>query len=550
MYDEKWIERIRDFLDKEIQEEDGVTVSIFNVPKPLLQSNPEAFVPQLIAIGPYHRRHPDLLEMDKYKNSIAKAFQKQLHPGVTFQQVVTSIMQSEYRIRANYHRHIEFHGEMLGWMMAIDGCFLLEYLQVYALEERGTPRYFRKFSSRVSHVVDGTGRKSGHNTVLRDIMMLENQIPLFVLENILDFKYPSPATGTVKEQFFHRILKGSMKEICPFKMIDDFPPITASGHSNHPHLLALLYYIIVPSKDDLPVVEDNSDDIYVNKPKMSGDIETGVRLEGETEHVQELCGIVCIMISKLGFVKHRITRPLVALVNIPWKLLGVIPGLSLIKKPVELFFSNFNPDDDSGSKSIENENTPPSADEIAIPSVKELIDAGVGFCRTNGDLSTISFDNSTGVFYLPTITLDVNSETILRNLVAYETSATSGPLVFTRYTELMNGIIDTEEDVRLLRKNLIIDNRMKNDKEVADVWNGMSRSVRLTKVPFLDKVIKDVNKYRDSQRKVRVKKFMKKYIFGSWPILTFLAAILLILLNGLQAICSVYSCSTWVDSIA
>lgn len=124
---------------------------------------------------------------------------------------------------------------------------------------------------------------------------------------------------------------------------------------------------------------------------------------------------------------------------------------------------------------------------------------------------------------------------------------TSGPLVFTRYTELMNGIIDTKEDVRLLRKNSIIDNRMKSDKEVADVWNGMSRSLRLTKVPFLDKVIRDVNRYRDSRRKVRVQKFLKKYVFGSWPILTLLAAILLIVLNGLQTICSVYRCSRWVD---
>ena len=37
--------------------------------------------------------------------------------------------------------------------------------------------------------------------------------------------------------------------------------------------------------------------------------------------------------------------------------------------------------------------------------------------------------------------------------------------------------------------------------------------------------------------------FMKKFIFGSWPCLTFLAANVLILLSTLQAACSMYNCS-------
>ncbi|KAI7985308.1 putative UPF0481 protein [Camellia lanceoleosa] len=81
-----------------------------------------------------------------------------------------------------------------------------------------------------------------------------------------------------------------------------------------------------------------------------------------------------------------------------------------------------------------------------------------------------------------------------RNLVAYEACNASGSLVFTRYTELMNGIIDIEEDAKLLGEEGIILNHVKSNKEVAELWNGMGRSFRLTKVPFLDKVIEDVNK--------------------------------------------------------
>ncbi|CAK9310373.1 unnamed protein product [Citrullus colocynthis] len=82
------------------------------------------------------------------------------------------------------------------------------------------------------------------------------------------------------------------------------------------------------------------------------------------------------------------------------------------------------------------------------------------------------------IFYLPTISLDVNSEVVLRNLVAYEASKPSGPL---------NGIIDSEEDVKLLKEKGIILNHLNSDAEVAKLWNGMSKSIKLTKVPFLDK---------------------------------------------------------------
>ncbi|KAL3528926.1 hypothetical protein ACH5RR_008248 [Cinchona calisaya] len=54
----------------------------------------------------------------------------------------------------------------------------------------------------------------------------------------------------------------------------------------------------------------------------------------------------------------------------------------------------------------------------------------------------------------------------------------SSPLAFTRYTELMNGIIDTQRDAKFLREKGIIVNQLKSDKEVADLWNGMSKSIK------------------------------------------------------------------------
>jgi hypothetical protein len=239
------------------------------------------------------------------------------------------------------------------------------------------------------------------------------------------------------------------------------------------------------------------------------------------------------------------SRPCKVILKLPWTILSNLPGFSILKQPLQhLFFSQDQEEIKPENENSDNEvNRPPLVEEITIPCVTELSKSGVCFAPTTGNILSITFDIKAVTLYLPVISLDVNTEVVLRNLVAFEASNASGPLVFTRYTELMNGIIDTEEDVKFLREKGIILNRLKSDGEVANLWNGMSKSIRLTKVPFLDKVIEDVNKYYNQRWTVKVGKFMKRYVFGSWQFLTLLAAVFLLLLMTLQAFCSVYRCS-------
>ncbi|GJR52657.1 gypsy type transposase [Tanacetum coccineum] len=99
-----------------------------------------------------------------------------------------------------------------------------------------------------------------------------------------------------------------------------------------------------------------------------------------------------------------------------------------------------------------------------------MAQAGILFSPVNGGIFDISFNNITSTLYLPVVDLDVNTEVYLRNLVAYEACIAAGPLVDARYTELVNGIIDTEEDAKFLREKGIVLNHLKSDKEVADLW--------------------------------------------------------------------------------
>ena len=96
--------------------------------------------------------------------------------------------------------------------------------------------------------------------------------------------------------------------------------------------------------------------------------------------------------------------------------------------------------------------------------------------------------------------------------MAFEASATSGVMDFTRYIDSMNRMIDAEEDVKLLRQNGIISNHLQSNEEVASLWNNMGKCVHLTKVEYLDNVIEDVNRYYNRKWKVVVLEFVNSYI--------------------------------------
>lgn len=523
----QWIINIRRTLEEEFENETEIPVCIFHVPKSLMTSDPDSYTPQQVAIGPYHHWRAELYEMERYKLSAAKRTQKQLQ-SLKFEHIVDHLTELQPKIRACYHKYLDFSNETLVWMMAIDASFLLEFLQIYAIKEG---MKITRVSSRMSHLVDYAGRKSSHNAILRDLVMLENQIPLFILRKILEVQFSSLELA---DDMLLSMLVGFCKVLSPFKLMQDIQMIQVSQCA---HLLDYLYDMIVPNLETSEIIE------VEDQNRLAQD---KVGLSENFKYIRELFNKICKLISKLNKGPiHLLKRLLFSrfikfLFKLPWIIISNLPGFSILKEIVQcLFFSQ----DKEEIKSENEFNKPPLVEEITIPSVSELIKSGVCFLPTIGNISSISFDVKTFKFYLPTISLDVNTEVVLRNLVAYEASNTSGPLVFTRYIELMNGIIDTREDVKFLREAGVILNHLKSDQEVANIWNVMSKSIRLTKVPFLDKMIEDVNEYHNGRWKVKVERFIKLYVFGSWQFLTLLAVTFLLLLMVLQAFCSVYRCT-------
>ncbi|XP_004491977.1 putative UPF0481 protein At3g02645 [Cicer arietinum] len=531
----EWVIKIRDILNKELDDNEELFVSIFNVPKSLMASDPDSYIPQQVAIGPYHFWHQELYEMERYKIDSAKRFQNQLH-SIKLEYVVDQLTMLEHRIRACYHKYLNFNVDTLMWMMVVDASFLLEFLQVYTIQDE---TMIVSFSSRMSHLVDYGGRKLAHNAILKDIVMLENQIPLFILRKMLEFKFESIELA---DDMLISMFIGLYKEISPFKMVEhDYLDIVVSECS---HLLDFLYYMIVPKFEE-------QSDIIIELENRNNNKEENEKSYGNYLKIF-LCE-VWRLLSKLtstltrSFKKIMQFRAMKVFTWLPWTIISNLPGMGIIKQPVEYYF--FSEEKEVNKAENENLNSEDIInksllmDEIAIPSITELSKSGVSFVATKGDISTICFDVKTTTLYLPSIGLDINTKVFMRNLVAYEASTASGPLVFARYIELMNGIIDTEDDARILREKGVILNHLKSDQELANLWNGMNKSIKLTRVPFLDKVIEDVNQHYNGKVSIKVWKLVKVYVFASWQFLIFLAVVFLLFLMSLQVFCSFYRCN-------
>ncbi|KAG7018367.1 putative UPF0481 protein, partial [Cucurbita argyrosperma subsp. argyrosperma] len=519
-----WVIQIRRTLEEELDDDDGIPVSIFKVPKSLMASDPDSYTPQLVALGPYHCWRPELHEMERIKLSAAKSAKKFSPRDLQFHDLVEQLAKLEHKIRAYYHGYLDLNSETLAWMMAIDACFLLEFLNVYAQQLK----ILRRVSSRMSHLMDYAGTKPAHNAVLRDIIMLENQIPLFVLRKMMEFQFESTEQS---DETLLSMLIGLFAELSPFNTTDEIPEIQISDCA---HLLDFLYQMITPKLKEPSEITENPNEIEQSPQILS--------YRQQIAHRSKQCLLRSIE-NLIRFTKRAMqSQHVKTIARLPWAILSSIPPFAILKQPAEILFFREQETEPQNPDSNPNANRPPLTEEITIPSVSELFKAGIRFSPSHGGISTITFDRNTGTLYLPTVRLDVNTQATLRNLVAYEASSGLGPLVLTRYTELMNGIVDSDEDVRLLREGGVILNHLKSDEEGAAMWNGMSKSMRLSRVLELDKVIEEVNEYYDGLWRVKMGRFVDAYIYSSWPLLALMAVAWVLFLIALQAFCSLFGC--------
>ncbi|GMN72625.1 hypothetical protein TIFTF001_052040 [Ficus carica] len=237
--------------------------------------------------------------------------------------------------------------------------------------------------------------------------MLENQIPIFVLKVILiaECSHMAHRIGIVVD-FFPQILLGFCEYFSPLKTVENYPPYKALKHA---HLLDSLYHLVT----------------LRHSPEWNPEEE-----EEELRSIEEL------------YEKLRSATRVPAM--FPMHLQTARIGDHMIDLVKE-----------SGTFSAAAEEDLPK--ERLFPRASELNKAGVKFSVAD-HIIAIRFDPYTVTFYLPFIRLNISSEVIIRNLVAYDVMIKSEkePLILNRYVDLMIGLIDTADDVKVLKGQGII----------------------------------------------------------------------------------------------
>ncbi|KAK1418442.1 hypothetical protein QVD17_27587 [Tagetes erecta] len=548
-----WLNNSTQIFTNHLQLNTSLPVCIFHLPETLTSQKPSSYTPNHIGLGPIHHFRTNLYT--KQEQLKLTATKTTLQPYNITPQFLKTLHQKLIHlvplIRCCYDLYFDVNDECLAWVFVLDSLFLLDLL---------------------SQVAKGCVLET-----LDDVIMLENQIPRVVMDQLLNtlqqystthFVSPSPHVQTLSasenyrpgkkfnDSFLENLLIKFSESQSPLKFTiletELDPDVDLSD--TYYHLLAYMYQLIInhtyPPKGHANshpaslLLTVHLEDV-VNAIQMAGDSDgskifgQGVPKTGSEPLWSKLVSKLHIDTSASASVSVAVDRAKELIPRANAYLQRVSPLLSLPWGKILTFIKN-----------TLGEN--PTMLETEIPSVSRLSIIGkIEFRSTPGGIHDITFDEKKPSISLPVLDLKPSSEVVLRNLVAYEEmmfkNKTIKNLDFTEYVDLMCGIIDGVRDVKILREKKIIEGDM-SDEDVVKLFNGMNKSsLRADEGKSkLVKTIEEVNVYYGDLPRVLVFKFIKKVFLASWKILAIVLAVLSMLLTVVTGVCQVYDCKASV----
>ncbi|XP_076902385.1 UPF0481 protein At3g47200-like isoform X1 [Bidens hawaiensis] len=198
--------------------------SIYMAPHTLRELSPSSFKPRMVSIGPLHKEDDNLQAFEKQKIihliSLMSRISSPLE--VTLKSCVGKAYSSMGDIKACYVWGKNYDDAEVAKMMVLDACFILEFIYRYSSSEESF-----------------LGNPSLPKTVIFDLVLLENQIPLFFLNEIYQSTMLKKLPNVTLIQF-----------ICP--VLDDLSlfmediEINKISIDNTPHILSLLHECYKP----------------------------------------------------------------------------------------------------------------------------------------------------------------------------------------------------------------------------------------------------------------------------------------------------------------
>ncbi|KAK3151797.1 hypothetical protein QOZ80_3AG0250670 [Eleusine coracana subsp. coracana] len=195
--------------------------TIFRVPTYVRESNRTAYEPRMVSIGPYYHGAAGLRAMEDHKWRYLHDFLAR-SDTVSSSLLIEEMRALESQARACYTQKPTLNSDDFLQMLLLDGCFILEF--------------FFKWHTREPDAMCDVGW--GLTLVTTDLLLLENQIPFFVVERLYHV-VAGEQDGKSTEYLINLLVE----------YISDNTPFTLpSANTKISHLLHLYYECFVPKR--------------------------------------------------------------------------------------------------------------------------------------------------------------------------------------------------------------------------------------------------------------------------------------------------------------
>ncbi|XP_020554892.1 UPF0481 protein At3g47200 [Sesamum indicum] len=108
--------------------------SIFRVNNDIRYTNEKLYVPKVISIGPFHHGKDHLRDMEQHKFRYLKLLLKRRNES-SVDKYVMAMRSLEQKARKCYAGPVEFSPEDFVQMLLLDGCFIVELIRKYGMDE-------------------------------------------------------------------------------------------------------------------------------------------------------------------------------------------------------------------------------------------------------------------------------------------------------------------------------------------------------------------------------------------------------------------------------
>ncbi|XP_021293720.1 UPF0481 protein At3g47200-like isoform X1 [Herrania umbratica] len=407
-------------------------------------SSPCIQKPELVSIGPYHRDKD--LPLNKYKYFFLQKFlSRTRNQGNDLCFYVRQMMTLESRTRRCYSEDISMCSSEFVEMMLVDGCFVMEVLHHFGRGKESEDGIFPIEPWQIPILV-------------RDLLLLENQIPFLVLEKLFDLSKSEEATATVSVPTM------------ALKFIDLAFPRSMDFIVNHlespTHLLHLLLETIRPSNPST-----NSLSLFFKTTPLKAMILSNP--------------------ISLGLVLNYITRR----------------GVSHLKTPASSKQKEHHP-------SIQHKpSTSKTADQVKVylQSARRLQKSGIEF-RPKRAYSFTDIHFKDGVLEIPPVTINDLFLAILVNGMAFEQCSTGCSKDLTAYVSFMSSLIRHPTDVELLSSVGIISRFSLENERVASSFTYLQSKISdrgITQDSYLYMTVMKTERYIVEDRITRMRYFWR-----------------------------------------